>query len=65
MILGGDRFGNTAEADLDEWPTATRRLSAYSTQLERSFRRDLSGRSGALERGRSEATNGLGSGLLR
>jgi hypothetical protein len=30
---------------------------ADSTQLERSFRPDLSRRSGALERGRSEATS--------
>jgi len=32
--------------------------TADSAQLERSFRRDLSSRSGALERGRSEATSG-------
>jgi serine/threonine protein kinase len=36
------------------------RLGAYSGPLERSFRLDLSGRSEALERDRSEATSDWG-----
>ena len=33
MILGGDSLGNTADADLANWPKAVRSLSAYPVDV--------------------------------
>jgi metallo-beta-lactamase class B len=33
MILGGDQVGNTADADLENWPEAVRKLKQFDAEI--------------------------------